>query len=73
VRIHAGQHSVLKGLKDYGYVGIDDSSKVHHLLKGIKTSELDVYKAQLMASPSLRDDFAATVELYSTFIKQWKA
>jgi hypothetical protein len=26
-----------------------------------------------MASPSLRDDFASTVELYSTFIKQMKA
>jgi hypothetical protein len=26
-----------------------------------------------MASPSLRDDFTATVELYSTFIKQMKA
>jgi hypothetical protein len=26
-----------------------------------------------MASPSLRDDFEATVELYSTFIKQLKA
>jgi hypothetical protein len=26
-----------------------------------------------MASPSLRDDFAATVELYSTFINQLKA
>jgi hypothetical protein len=26
-----------------------------------------------MASPSLRDNFAATVELYSTFIKQMKA
>jgi hypothetical protein len=26
-----------------------------------------------MASPSLRDDFAATVELYSTFIKKFKA
>jgi hypothetical protein len=26
-----------------------------------------------MASPSLRDDFAATVELYSTFIKQLRA
>jgi hypothetical protein len=25
-----------------------------------------------MASPSLRDDFEATVELYSTFIKQLK-
>jgi hypothetical protein len=28
---------------------------------------------QVMASSSLRDDFAATVELYSTFIKQTKA
>jgi hypothetical protein len=26
-----------------------------------------------MASPSLHDDFAATAELYSTFIKQMKA
>jgi hypothetical protein len=26
-----------------------------------------------MASPSLRDYFAATVELYSTFIKKMKA
>jgi hypothetical protein len=38
VRIHTEQHSVLNGLKDYGYAGIDDSSKVHHLLKGIKTT-----------------------------------
>jgi hypothetical protein len=36
VRIHSEQHSVLNGLKDYGYAGIDDSSKVRHLLKGIK-------------------------------------
>jgi hypothetical protein len=72
-RIHTEQHSVLNGLKDYGYAGIDDSSKVCHLLKGIKTTELDVCKTQVMASPSLRDDFAATVELYSTFIKKMKA
>jgi hypothetical protein len=43
------------------------------LLKGIKTTELDVFKTQVMASPSLRDDFASTVKLYSTFIKQMKA
>jgi hypothetical protein len=36
VRIHNEQHSVLNVLKDYGYEGIDDSSKVRHLLKGIK-------------------------------------
>jgi hypothetical protein len=60
-------------LKDYGYAGIDDSSKVRHLLKWIKNTELDVSKTQVMASPSLHDDFAATVEFYSTFIKQMKA
>jgi hypothetical protein len=33
VRIHTEQYSVLNGLKYYGYTGIADSSKVHHLLK----------------------------------------
>jgi hypothetical protein len=59
--IHTEQHSVINGLKYYGYAGIDDSSKVCHLLKGIKTTELDFCKTHVMASPSLRDDFAATV------------
>jgi hypothetical protein len=63
VLIHTEQHSVLNGLKEYGYSGIDDSSKVRHLLKGIKTTELDVCKDQVMASPTLHDDFPATVEL----------
>jgi hypothetical protein len=38
VTIHTEQHPVLNGLKDYGYAGIDDSSKVRHLLEGIKTT-----------------------------------
>jgi hypothetical protein len=38
VRIHTEQHSFLNGLKHYGYAGIDDSSKVRHLIKGIKTT-----------------------------------
>jgi hypothetical protein len=73
VQIHTEKHSVFNVLKDYGYAGIDDSSKVHHLLKGINTTELDVGKTQVMASPSLRDDFVATVELYPTFIKKMNA
>jgi hypothetical protein len=73
VRIHTEQHSILNSLKEYGYSGIDDSSKFRHLLEGIKTTEMDVCKAQVMTSPTLRDDFPATVELYSTFIKQMKA
>jgi hypothetical protein len=43
----------------------------HSVLNGLK--ELDVCKIQVMVSPSLRDSFAAAVELYSTFIKQLKA
>ena len=73
VRIHTEQHSVLDGLMEHGYSGIDGSSKVRLLLAGVKTQELDVCKAQVMASPVLRADFNATVELYSTFIKQMKA
>jgi hypothetical protein len=38
VRIHTEQDSVFNGLKYYGYAGIDDYSKVRHLLKGIKTT-----------------------------------
>jgi hypothetical protein len=72
VLIRTEKHPVLHGLKDYGYAGIDDSSKVRHFLKGVNTNELDVCKTQVMASPSLRDDFPSTVELYSTFHKQMK-
>jgi hypothetical protein len=60
-------------LKDYGYAGIDESSKVRHLLKCIKTNELDVCKMQVMVSPNLCDDFTATVQLYANFIKQMQA
>jgi hypothetical protein len=72
VIIHTGQHSVLNGLKDCGYAGIDDSSKVRHFLKGINTTDSDVYKTQVMTIPKLCDDFTATLELHSTFIKQMK-
>jgi hypothetical protein len=73
VRIQNEQYSVLNGLKYYGYAGIDDSSKVCQLLKGINTTELDVCKTQVMANPSLCDYFTATVEIYSTLIKKMKA
>jgi hypothetical protein len=48
VSIHTEQHSVLNGLKGYGYTWIDDSSKVRHPFKVIKTTELDVCKSQVM-------------------------
>jgi hypothetical protein len=41
-------------------------------LKGINTTEVDVCKMQFMVSPTLRGDFAATVELYYILCKQMK-
>jgi hypothetical protein len=73
VRIHTEKHSVLNGLKEYGYVRIDDFSKVRDFMKGIKTLKLDVFNTQVMASPILHGEFHATVEFYSTLIKQMKA
>jgi hypothetical protein len=64
VQIHTEHYSILNGLKDYGYAGIDDSSKVSHLLKVIKMMELFVCKTQVMSSPTLCDDFDATLEVY---------
>jgi fatty acid/phospholipid biosynthesis enzyme len=52
---------------------IEDSSKVMIFMKGIKTTELDVCKANITAKPAMRNNFAAMVELYSTFVKQMKA
>ncbi len=73
VRIHLEQHAVLEGLTEHGYAGIDPRSKVRHLLSGIKTSDLDSVKTQIMASQELRGDFDRCVNLFKDFIEQQEA
>jgi hypothetical protein len=70
VRVHVDQHQALNNLKAYGYAGIDDRSKVRHLMDGIKDKSLDVIKAQIMSNAALRVDFDACVTIYKDFIKQ---
>jgi hypothetical protein len=72
VQIHAEQHAVLNGLTDYGYSGIDNGTKVHKLMAGIKTDALDTVKAAVLASPALRKNYPDFVTLYGDFIKQQK-
>jgi hypothetical protein len=73
VRIHTEQHYVLNGLVEHGYSGIDESSKVRILLKGITTPQYDVAMAHILDSTELRTSFAISVELYKDFIKKTKA
>ena len=70
VRLHKEQHATLLGLTQHGYSGIDERSKVRHLMAGIKTSNLDSVKAQILASSGLRNSFDACVDLCQSFIRQ---
>ena len=70
VTVQVDQHAILTGLEQYGYKGIDNRSKVRHLLEGIKTPELDAVKTQIMASPALRSDYDRCVSLYKDYISQ---
>ena len=73
VRTHVDQHSILEGLVPFGYAGIDERSKVRHLLNGIKTSTLDNVKTRILSDANLRSNFDACVNLYQDFIKQSSA
>ena len=73
VKIHVDQHDVLQGLMVHGYAGIDNRSKVRHLVAGIKTTTLDSVKTRIMSDAALHQDFDACVNLYKDFIKQKSA
>jgi hypothetical protein len=70
VLMHLKAHIILEGLVEYGYIGIDERSKVRHLMDSIKTKALDAAKAQIMANADLRTDFNACVTLFKDFIAQ---
>ena len=63
IKTHVDQHAILTGLVEHRYSGIDDRSKVRHLMAGIKTKVLDPVKTQIIASAPLRNNFDACVNL----------
>ena len=70
VNTHKQQHSVLEGLMEHGYVGIDPRSKVRYLLDGIKTNQFDAVKMRIMSEEGFRLDFDSCVTLYQDYIRQ---
>jgi hypothetical protein len=70
INLHKSQHSIMEGLVEHGYTGIDPRSKVRYLLDGIKTDKFDSVKTRIMSDASLRNDFDSCVTLYQDFIKQ---
>ena len=70
--MHQDQHTILQGLVEHGYAGIDEHSKVRHQLDRIKTNELDTAKGQIWASPRLQTHFDECVTLFQDFINNKK-
>ena len=56
--LHKEQHTILEGLKEYGYAGMNEGSKTTHLLAGMKTTALDSVRTQILCNAELRQDFA---------------
>ena len=70
VNVHKQQHSIMEGLVEHGYTGIDPRSKVRFLLNGIKTDKFDAVKTRIMSDERLRSDFDSCVTLYQDYIRQ---
>ncbi|KAI2493979.1 hypothetical protein MHU86_20553 [Fragilaria crotonensis] len=70
VNVHKQQHSIMEGLVEHGYTGIDPRSKVRYLLDGIKTDKFDAVKTRIMSDERLRLDFDGCVTLYQDYIRQ---
>ena len=53
-------------------MGIDNRSQFRHLIEGIKISQFDAVKAQIMATASLRTDYNGCISLYRILIDKSK-
>ena len=70
--LHKEQHTILEGLKEYGYAQMDEGSKTRHLLAGIKTTALDSVKTQILCNAELRQDRTKCVVLFKDYIIKTK-
>ena len=69
---HLKAHTILEDLKEFGYNGIDERSKVCKFVDSIKTKSLDTIKGQIMASAELRTNFDKCTTLFKDFLAQDK-
>ena len=68
--LHKEQHNILNSLKEHGYTGINQQSKVRYLSEFIKTTSLYSAKTYITSDESLRQDFDGCVKLNKYFVKQ---
>jgi hypothetical protein len=69
VDAHIEQHIIAKNLMPYGYSGIDERSKVRHLLAGISDPGLNPVKCNILAMREEDKTFTKCATMFTDFIR----
>lgn len=70
VAAHMREHATIEKLKEHGYKGIDEASKVRHFVQGISDPALEVCRAAVATFENY--DFDKVVTAYRTHIQSSK-
>jgi hypothetical protein len=68
---HKEQHMILTKLKDFGYAGIDENTKMNYFVSGITDPALAMIQSNIQSSP--KQTFDEVVEAFRTSINSQKA
>jgi hypothetical protein len=68
---HKEQHMILTKLKDFGYAGIDENTKMNYFVNGITDPAFDFIQSVIQSSP--KQTFDEVVEAFRTSINSKKA
>ena len=66
---HKNLHSKLENLKQYGYQGIDERTKVRYFLQGLVHSSMENCKLNIQGRPECRQDYDKSVQVCRDFIE----
>jgi hypothetical protein len=66
------QHTISKNLMEHGYSGLDEHSKVHHLLAGIQDNAVQPVVCQVLAMREDDKTFTMWLALFANFIHHLK-
>ena len=69
---HIKQHTIAKNLMEHGYSGLDEHSKVRHLLTGIQDNAVQPVVCQVLAIREDKKTFTACSALFADFIRHLK-
>jgi hypothetical protein len=73
ISVHKDNHYILESLKAYGYIGMDERTKVRHFMNGVKTKDLDAVKMTINANAELRSNFDKCTSLFKDAVEQAQA